>query len=146
MIRKIADISKWQGVVDWAQVASELAFCILRASCGVAADSKFADNALGCRENGIPFHAYHYLMAMDEAQAKIEADFFYKTASVQRPLFYVVDVEHEHIPADNARAIVSAFLSRIKELGAKRTGIYIAHHRYSAFHLATEEPNKCMSI
>lgn len=139
MTKKIADISKWQGVIDWPKAASELAFCILRASCGVAADSKFADNAKGCKGNGIPFHAYHYLMAMDEAQAKTEAEFFYKTASAQGPLFYVVDVEDEHIPTGKARSIVSAFLARIKELGAKRTGIYVAHHRYDAFDLATEE-------
>lgn len=139
MTKKIADISKWQGVIDWPKAAGELALCILRASCCLTADIKFADNAKGCNENGIPFHAYHYLMAMDEAQAKAEAEFFYKTASVQKPLFYVVDVEDEHIPTDKARSIVSAFLARIKELGARRTGIYVAHHCYKAFDLATEE-------
>ena len=50
---KIADISAYQGNVDWAQASKELSFCILRASCGTAKDAKFTPNAEACARYGV---------------------------------------------------------------------------------------------
>ena len=41
----IADISKWQGNVDWETASKELEFVILRASCGLdSMDGKYLRN------------------------------------------------------------------------------------------------------
>ena len=48
---KIADISKWQGDIDWSKAAKELDFVILRASCGTSEDSKYEQNVDSCIEN-----------------------------------------------------------------------------------------------
>ena len=96
-MKKIADISKYQGNVDWAQAATELEFCILRASCGTKEDAMFSQNAAGCAQNNIPFHAYHYLKATDYDAAVSEAEVFYKATRGFAPLFYVIDCEHSAI-------------------------------------------------
>lgn len=132
---KIADISRYQGEIDWAKAATELAFCILRASVGTNLDTKYTVNAAGCKANGIPFHAYHYLKATTTTEAITEAQHFYKAASPAEPLFYVADVEYGDIPAGSARAIVSAFIQELKRLGAKRMAIYVGHHLYKKFNL-----------
>ena len=73
---KIADVSKWQGAVNWKKAAKELSFVILRASCGSGMDSKFLENVEGCRKNGIPFGVYHYVMAGNANDACKEASYF----------------------------------------------------------------------
>lgn len=135
----IADVSKWQGNIDWKTASKHLSFCILRASNNQTEDSMFAINAKACRDNGVPFHVYHYLKADNAEKAIAEARFFYKVASPYSPLFYVADVEDAAIPIENAKHIVSAFIAELKRLGVQRTGIYVAHNRYSQYNLKTEE-------
>ena len=132
---KIADISKWQGNIDWNQASKELDFCIIRSSNNQTEDSMFSKNAVACQENKIPFHVYHYLKAGSVDQAIVEAQFFYKVASPYSPLFYVVDVEDAAIPVSQAREIVNEFIDELKRLGVERTGIYVAHNRYSQYNL-----------
>jgi len=78
---KIADISKWQGNVNWSEAAKELDLVILRASCGTSEDTKYERNVNACIENGIPFGAYHYVKAGTAA-----ADENPETASGWTPL------------------------------------------------------------
>ena len=54
---KIADISHYQGDINWDLVRQELGLCIFRASVGQNKDSKYIDNAKNCN---LPFGAYHY--------------------------------------------------------------------------------------
>ena len=55
---KIADLSKWQGAIDWSKAARELDFCILRAQYGhEKIDEKYKEYALGCEEHDIPYGA-----------------------------------------------------------------------------------------
>lgn len=141
-MKKIADISKYQGVVDWKKASAELGFVILRASCGRNKDTRYEQNAKGCAENGIPYHAYHYLKATNFDGAISEAEVFYKATLGTAPLFYVVDCEYAAITkAENkrdgtARAIVEAFVYELKQLaGDVRVGCYIGHHLYKTWNL-----------
>lgn len=71
------DVSKYQGVVDWAKVKeSGVQFAILRAGYGRAikqVDPFFATNYKGCKAAGMPVGAYWYSYADDIAAAKLEA-------------------------------------------------------------------------
>ena len=117
---KIADISAYQGNVDWAQASKELSFCILRASCGTAKDAKFTQNAEACARYGVPYHAYHYLKATDSSAAAAEAKAFYDATRGHEPIVYVVDCEHNAITnAENAKdgkakEVVNAFVYALK--------------------------------
>lgn len=135
---KIADISAYQGHVNWEKAGGELAFCILRASIGLKKDGLFEENAAKCREAGIPFHAYHYLKGATFDEVVNEADLFAQAAGPFEPLFYVLDCETDAITKaerkkpGTARALVDMFVFELKrKLGQEiRVGCYIAHHLY----------------
>ena len=104
----ILDISHYQGSIDWDKLSPELDFVILRATVGMAKDNRYIEYSDNCIARGIPFGVYHYLKASDEKTAVEEAAFFYETASPQRPLFYVMDTEHDNQTAANSSTIFRA--------------------------------------
>ena len=59
------DVSRWQGVIDWAKVkASGIRFAILKAGgsdSGFYTDSTFQRNYEGCKANGIAVGAYYFV-------------------------------------------------------------------------------------
>lgn len=71
------DISKHNGVVNWAQVKADgVQFAILRAGYGKEAsqkDTQFEANYIGCKAQGIPCGAYWYSYAATPAEARQEA-------------------------------------------------------------------------
>lgn len=75
------DVSKYQGSVDWAKVAtSGVKFAILRAgsstNSGPYVDPTFEDNYKGCRENGIAVGAYIFTYATSAAEQDAELTVF----------------------------------------------------------------------
>lgn len=91
---QIIDVSKWQGSINWKEVAKDdVDFVILRASCGTAKDEKFEEYARGCQQNGIPFGVYHYSMATSNTVALSEIKTFYNTAKPYAPKFWALDIE-----------------------------------------------------
>ena len=124
---KIADISKWQGDIDWKLAASELAFCILRASCGLGHDGKYEQNVRGCVDNGVPFAAYHYVNAGNAAAARKEAQFFVKACkeAAKLPLFYIADIEADAQTQTTTESVCVAFLEELRAQGCERIGLYI---------------------
>ena len=124
---KIADISKWQGDIDWKAASNELAFCILRASCGTGDDSKYLQNVKGCVENNVPFGAYHYVMTGNAAQARKEARHFVEQVKkgAKEPLFYIADIEEDVQTQEVCEGVCVAFLEELRALGCQRIGLYI---------------------
>lgn len=121
---KIADISKYQGNVDWVKARKELDFVILRASCGNAIDSKYLQNVSNC---GLPFGVYHYVKAGTAEAARTEARFFVdcvKRGEIQ-PCFYIADIEYEAQTNETTEAVCVAFLDELRALGCKKIGLYI---------------------
>lgn len=125
----IADISQYQGEINWGAASKVLNLCILRASIGFNTDTKYVFNAKSC---GIPFGAYHYVKAGTAAEAEKEANFFYKTATQNsiQPLFFVADIEFETQTAQTTKNVSVAFCNRLRKLGAKKVGIYTDQSRY----------------
>ena len=122
---KIADISHYQGVIDWSKARKELDFAIFRASLGSdTKDKKYLYNTAEC---GIPYGAYHYVMAGTPEKAKEEAQFFFKTANeaIKKPLFYIADIEYKAQTAETTEAVCKAFLLELHNLGCKKIGMYI---------------------
>ena len=67
---KIADISVYQGNIDWEKARQELELIIFRASIGSNPDKKYVQNAKDCN---IPFGVYHYFKAGTIKEAAEEA-------------------------------------------------------------------------
>lgn len=126
---KIADISHYQGDINWDLARRELGLCIFRASVGQNKDSKYIDNAKNCN---LPFGAYHYVKSANESEAIEEANFFYSsaTASNIKPLFFVADIEYSTQIKSTTKPITLAFVRQLKKLGAEKVGLYIGQNRY----------------
>lgn len=133
---KIVDISKWQPTVNYKELATECDLAILRVQDGSSVkDAVYTKHAAGCTKNKIPFGVYAFTRFISVADAKKEAQDFYKrsTANGHNPLFYVADVEVKTM--GNMRTGTNAFIAELRKLGAKKVGIYIAHHLYDSFNL-----------
>ena len=59
-MKKIADISHYQGSINWTEARKELSLVIFRASVGMKQDQKYLETASAC---GIPYGVYHYVKA-----------------------------------------------------------------------------------
>nr|WP_236717700.1 DUF5776 domain-containing protein [Rummeliibacillus stabekisii] len=72
---------------------------------------------------------------MSVGDAKVEARDFYSraTANGRKPLFFVADVEDKTM--SDMKAGTNAFIAELRRLGAKKVGVYVAHHLYSEFNL-----------
>jgi GH25 family lysozyme M1 (1,4-beta-N-acetylmuramidase) len=53
----------------------------------------------------------------------------WKTASPFNPLFYVYDVEETCL----TDAVINAWAEQMRKYGAKKLGVYIAHHFYTKY-------------
>lgn len=126
---KIADISKWQGKIDWKTASKELDMCILRASCGRSTDSMISYNATECKKYNVPFGVYHYLMCGTAEDAIKEAEFFYGVANQYQPLFYVADVEYDAQTETTTNTVVENFFNTLRKLGAEKIGLYANRKR-----------------
>lgn len=133
----ICDVSKWQGTIDWSKLAPALDFVILRSSCGVNPDIRYHEYVNGCERYGVPYHAYHYIKATDEAAARTEAKVMAEACAETSPLFYVIDAEYSGIAASKAHAICEAFEDGLRHyIGPDiRVSLYIGHHLYKPWAL-----------
>ena len=126
----IADLSHYQGNIDWSKAAKQLELVILRATVGQNKDNKYNEYAENCKKYKIPFGTYHYIKATTLQEAINEANFFYDTAEKENPIFYVADTEYGPTMDAGYDEISEAFLKQLKKRGAKKTGLYIPQRYY----------------
>lgn len=62
----IADLSHYQGTINWKEASPHLDFVILRAMVGSNKDNKYKEYAANCRAYKVPFGTYHYVKATTE--------------------------------------------------------------------------------
>lgn len=127
------DVARYQGTIDWAQVASSgVDFAMVRvgyrmdASREIVADSNARYNMQEAQKNGIKVGAYFFSTAVNEEEAKAEADWTADYVS-QYQITYPVAYDCEGFErADSAQYglsaaqrtdIAIAFLNRIYERG-----------------------------
>lgn len=133
---KIADISKYQVNVDYKAFATEADLAILRVQDGsTTKDLVYQTHAAGCEQYKVPYGVYAFTRFISVEDAKVEARDFYTraTANGRKPLFFVADVEVKTM--GDMRAGTNAFIAELRRLGAKKVGIYVAHHLYNTFNL-----------
>jgi LysM repeat protein len=127
----VLDFSKWQGTVDWAQVAQTplLKGVILRVQAGSSGpDPKYQEYVAGCKANNIPFGTYAYFLAVSVADAVQEAkDAFARMdpASVE----FAIDIEQN--TCKNPEDLVpagQAYYNYLKQQGVERVGLYTGEY------------------
>jgi len=134
---KIADVSSYQGNINWDLAIQELDFVILRSSVGDKIDKAYRNNAEALERLRFPYHAYHYVKAINESQAISEAKVFATSTAGTKPLFYVIDAEYKSINRTKAKNIMEAFEQELRNLLGQniRVAIYIANKLYKKWNL-----------
>lgn len=132
IIRKVIDVSKYQGTIDWKAVAaSDVWGAIIRAGYGREVsqeDPYFRDNYYAARDAGLKVGAYWYSYAADEADARREADACLTVLggrALDLPLFF--DQEEASVPVSLRSNIFRAFADRI---GPSIPVGYYTYHNY----------------
>jgi GH25 family lysozyme M1 (1,4-beta-N-acetylmuramidase) len=131
--RKIIDISRWQGDIDFGRVKQQVEFIIARAASGANIDPKFDEYAQAMIAHDIPFGVYCYSYATNITEAENEAENFVLYANKYNPLFYVIDAERDTLNT----SIILGFLNKLRQLTDKRDGCYVAHNRYNAYNYSS---------
>lgn len=130
MLYKGIDVSKWQGVIDWAKAKADgVEFAILRAGYGQNnIDEYFKRNADECTRLGIPFGVYWFSYAYNVDRAEREAQYCLDAVAPYK-LSYPVAFDFEYDSVDYAKkkgvtitktlasALARAFLGKIEEAG-----------------------------
>ncbi|MCR5669386.1 MAG: glycoside hydrolase family 25 protein [Butyrivibrio sp.] len=134
-IKNGIDVSRFQGEIDWKKVASSgIDFAIIRAGLRGTTEGKlleddtFTDNIEGAIENGIDVGVYFYSQAVNEDEAKEEAQLILDLIEPYN-IKYPVVIDVESAESDNARTVdlttdeyeaaVKVFCDTIKNAGYK---------------------------
>ena len=119
------DVSVHNGKIDWQKVrAAGIDFAILRAGYGRLAkqkDDRFEENYAGAKAAGIPVGAYWYSYAMDEDEARLEADVFLSVIAGKQfefPVYFDLEEKSQFdLGKEKVSAIMRAFLERVEAAG-----------------------------
>ena len=116
------DLSRHNGSIDWSKVKTD--FVILRAGYGKVAkqkDDRFEEYYAGAKAHGINVGTYWYSYAMDEDEARQEADVFLATIKGKQfeyPVFYDVEESKQfELGKEKLSSIIRAFLERVEAAG-----------------------------
>jgi lysozyme len=131
------DVSRWQGVIDWALVKPQVSFAILKATEGVYwTDPTYLVNKQGCAANGIPHGAYHFFRS--NADPIAQANHFYDVAGSDIDVL-VCDVETND--GGDLKANLRAFMDRLDELTNSYNWIYTGPAFWKAYGI--HDPEWC---
>jgi len=119
------DVSVHNGNIDWNKVKADgIEFAILRAGFGrleKQKDEKFEQNYSGAKNAGIPVGAYWYSYAMDEDEARLEADVFLKVIKgkqFEMPVYFDLEEKKQFdLGKEKVSAIMRAFLEKVEKAG-----------------------------
>ena len=125
------DISKHNGIINWATVKDNVDFAILRVGYGdnLASqdDTMWNTNVAACEKYGIPYGVYIYSYATSTAQAQSEADHvlrLIKGHNLTYPVFYdMEDASTVWTSATLKADMAETFCNAIKNAGYS-VGIY----------------------
>lgn len=136
----IVDLSHWQvpSKIDYDVFAKQLDHAIIRTQYGSATiDKYYKTHHAELQKRGVPTAAYAWVRGVNIADMEKEAVDFYNRTKDFNPTFWWLDVEEESMK--DMRAGVSAYIKKLRSLGAEKVGIYIAHHLYKSFNLNLDE-------
>lgn len=120
------DVSKHNGVIDWAKVkkSGDVDFAVIRAGYGKLIsqkDAMFEKNYAGCKKNGIPCGVYWYSYAHSVAEIQQEARVFLEAIKGKQFEFPVyLDFEEESqfkLGKAMCCAMANAFLEILENAG-----------------------------
>jgi N-acetylmuramoyl-L-alanine amidase len=129
----IADLSKWQGTIDFGKLKSQVDFVILRVQAGYTnPDEKYKEYAAGCKANGIPFGTYAYFRGVSIPDSIAEAKNAHELMDSESK-FFALDIEE-----NSMRDLVAggqAFIDYLKNKGVQKVGLYSGESFFNTHNL-----------
>lgn len=135
-MKHIVDLSHHQdpSKINYDVFAKQLDFAIIRTQYGSKTiDRHYKTHHKELQKRGVPTAAYAWVRGVSENDMRVEARDFYNRTKELNPTFWWLDVEEKSMP--DMRAGVKAYVKKLRELGAQKVGVYIAHHLYQSFNL-----------
>ena len=132
----IIDISHHQppNKINYDELAKQVKFVIIRTQYGSnLIDRHYKTHHREFQKRGIPTAAYAWVRGVSINDMEKEATDFYNRTKEFNPTFWFLDVEERSM--NDMRAGVKAYQKKLRELGAKKVGVYIAHHLYKQFNI-----------
>lgn len=122
------DVSKWQGDIDFPQVAaSGIEMVYIRAGVGDDyVDPRYRANTCGARQSGLKVGFYHFVTAQTIEEARLQARFFVSILSGQTSQGrLVMDLgAPESLGRERFNEVALAFLQETEQLSGKGTAVY----------------------
>lgn len=132
----IIDISHHQDPkkMDYDKLAKQVDLVIIRTQYGSKTiDRHYKTHHAEFKKRGVPTAAYAWVRGVSVSDMEQEATDFYNRTKDLNPTFWFLDIEEESMK--DMRNGVKAYVKKLRELGAKKVGVYIAHHLYKKFNL-----------
>ncbi|MPW26269.1 LysM peptidoglycan-binding domain-containing protein [Alkalibaculum sp. M08DMB] len=136
----IIDISHHQvpSKINYDKLAKEVVLAIIRTQYGSRTlDRHYKTHHAEFKKREIPTAAYAWVRGFNIKDMEKEATDFYNRTKDLDPVFWFLDVEEKSM--SDMRSGISAYIKKLRSLGAKKVGIYIAHHLYKSFNLNLDE-------
>lgn len=122
------DVSRWQGEIDWRQVAEAgYRFAMIRATVGdYYTDPRFYINWNEAKEAGLLVSAYHVIVPKNSVYSQIER-LFDTLGDRRADLPLVMDVErHDKVNRAHITACIQGCLQRVEQQDGRRPLVYTA--------------------
>lgn len=136
----IIDISEWQdpSQMNYDKLASQINGVIIRIQYGsLYTDKHFKKHILEFKKRKIPIAVYAWVRGTSKSDMAQEARDFYQKATEYTPSFWWLDVEEKSMP--DMRTGCETYRATLKQLGAKKVGVYVANHLFHEFQLAVNK-------
>lgn len=135
----IVDISEYQPVnaIDYDTFSKQVDHVIVRTMDADYEDKAYKQHHKELQARGVPTAAYAFVRGQNDTHMVNEAKMFWDRMKGIDITFWWLDVETVSHP--NMRHGVSVYINELRRLGAKKVGLYIAHHLYKQLNLDTSE-------
>lgn len=139
--KKVADISQYQGNINWSKASKDLKYAIIRVQHGSKGDKGYMvdsarnTNANGAYKYGVPFGQYMFAQFTSVKDAQQEAKDFYKRSNAHTK-FFVLDEEQRMSSATKSeQTYVNAWLKTMRKLTNKPLILYSGEYYATAHKL-----------
>lgn len=138
----IIDISHHQppSAIDYEKLAKQVQLVIIRTQYGSKlVDKHYKIHHVEFKKRAVPTASYAWVRGASISDMEVEATDFYNRTKEFEPTFWFLDVEEKSM--QDMRVGIKAYVKKLRELGAKKVGVYIAHHLYKQFNLDMNDFN-----
>lgn len=135
-VENIIDISHHQPPtsINYDTLAKQVSHVVVRTQYGSnTLDRHYKTHHREFQKRGITTSAYAWLRGVSIKDMEKEATDFYNRTKEFNPTVWWLDVEEKSM--SDMRGGVTAYINKLRSLGAKKVGVYIAHHLYKSFNL-----------